>query len=81
MSRCRSTLVHLLGGWNVCLNPSNGVCNPKSQVFDVSGDQPLVHKGLYVCDSSLIPCLVGINPIVTITIASEYLSKHLVKEV
>ncbi|XP_039122109.1 uncharacterized protein LOC120258737 [Dioscorea cayenensis subsp. rotundata] len=81
MSRYRSTSVHLLGGCNAALDPSNGVCNPKGQVFDMSGDQPAVHKGLYVCDASLIPCSIGINPILTITTASEYISKHLVKEV
>ncbi|XP_039121514.1 uncharacterized protein LOC120258220 isoform X1 [Dioscorea cayenensis subsp. rotundata] len=81
MSRYRSTSVHLLGGCNAASDSLNGVCNPKGQVFDVSGDQPARHEGLYVCDGSLIPCSVGINPILTITTTSEYISKHLVQEV
>ncbi|KAM0946207.1 putative long-chain-alcohol oxidase [Dioscorea sansibarensis] len=81
MSRYRSTSVHLLGGCNAASDSSNGVCNPKGQVYDVSGHQPAEHAGLYVCDGSLIPCSVGINPILTITTVSEYISKHLVHEV
>ncbi|KAJ0972728.1 hypothetical protein J5N97_020687 [Dioscorea zingiberensis] len=81
MSRYRSTSVHLLGGCNAASDPLNGVCSPKGLVFDVSGDQPVVHEGLYVCDASLIPCSVGINPVLTITTAAEYISKHLVQDV
>ncbi|KAJ4830117.1 hypothetical protein Tsubulata_001330 [Turnera subulata] len=80
MSRYSSTAVHLLGGCNASSDSSGGVCNHKGQVFD-SKTPSSVHGGLYVCDASLIPCSVGINPCLTITIAAEHISRHLVKDV
>ncbi|KAL5740012.1 hypothetical protein ACOSQ2_029192 [Xanthoceras sorbifolium] len=80
MSRFRSTSVHLLGGCNASSDPSQGVCNSKGQVFDTQAPAT-VHPGLYVCDASLIPCSVGINPSLTIAAAAEYVSRHLVKDV
>ncbi|XP_077232090.1 uncharacterized protein LOC143866500 [Tasmannia lanceolata] len=81
MSRYRSSSVHLLGGCNVASDPSHGVCNPNGQVFDQRNPSPTVHGGLYVCDASLIPCSVGINPCLTIATAAEYVSRHLVQDV
>lgn len=80
MSRYRSTSVHLLGGCNASSNPSQGVCNPQGQVFD-SQTPSALHSGLYVCDASLIPCSVGINPSLTIATAAEFVSKYLVQDV
>ncbi|KAJ4705296.1 Long-chain-alcohol oxidase FAO4B [Melia azedarach] len=80
MSRYRSTSVHLLGGCNASSDPSHGVCNPNGQVFDPKAPTD-VHPGLYVCDASLIPCSVGINPSLTIAAAAEHVSRHLVKDV
>ncbi|KAK9289704.1 hypothetical protein L1049_007863 [Liquidambar formosana] len=65
MSKYRSTSVHLLGGCNASSDSSYGVCNPSGQVFDLKSPTS-VHPGLYVCDASLIPCSVGINPCLTI---------------
>ncbi|XVE61454.1 hypothetical protein DITRI_Ditri06bG0041500 [Diplodiscus trichospermus] len=79
MSKYRSTSVHLLGGCNASSDISNGVCNPNGQVFDPEAPG-LVHQGLYVCDASLIPCSVGVNPSLTIAAAAEHVSKHLVKD-
>ncbi|XP_040373128.1 uncharacterized protein LOC112193739 isoform X2 [Rosa chinensis] len=79
MSKYRSTAVHLLGGCNVSSDPSGGVCNPNGQVFEPDSSST-VHPGLYVCDASLIPCSVGINPSLTITTAAEHISKNLVQE-
>ncbi|ONK71300.1 uncharacterized protein A4U43_C04F7050 [Asparagus officinalis] len=81
MSRYRSTTVHLLGGCNAASDASNGVCNPKGQVFYTNGAKDLVHKGLYVCDASLIPCSIGINPCLTITTVAEQVSRNLVQDV
>ncbi|OMO82332.1 hypothetical protein CCACVL1_11980 [Corchorus capsularis] len=82
MSKYRSTSVHQLGGCNASSDFSDGVCNPNGQVFDPEGEAPSqVHKGLYVCDASLIPCSVGVNPSLTIAAAAEHVSKHLVKDV
>ena len=80
LSRYRSTSVHLLGGCNASSDPSYGVCNPSGQVFDPESSV-MVHQGLYVCDGSLIPCSIGINPSLTIASAAEYVSRHLVKDV
>lgn len=80
MSRYRSTSVHHLGGCNASSDHVCGVCNPSGQVFDPEGPAT-VHAGLYVCDASLIPCSVGINPSLTIATAAEYVSKHLVRDV
>lgn len=77
MSRFRSASVHLLGGCNASSDSSDGVCNPSGLVFypEVPG---LVHQGLYVCDASLIPCSVGVNPCLTIAAAAEHVCKDLV---
>ncbi|XVE61452.1 hypothetical protein DITRI_Ditri06bG0041300 [Diplodiscus trichospermus] len=80
MSKYRSTSVHLLGGCNASSDISDGVCNPNGQVFDPEAPG-LVHQGLYVCDASLIPCSVGVNPSLTIAAAAEHVSKHLVKDI
>ncbi|RVW48098.1 hypothetical protein CK203_073501 [Vitis vinifera] len=80
MSRYRSTSVHLLGGCNASSHPSDGVCNPNGQVFDPKFPTS-VHSGLYVCDASLIPCSVGVNPCLTIATAAEHVSNHLVQDV
>ena len=81
MSRYRSTTVHLLGGCNAASDPSHGVCNAKGQVFNPNGNQPTVHQDLYVCDASLIPCSIGINPCLTIATVGEHLSRQLVQDV
>ncbi|KAL8113468.1 hypothetical protein AgCh_020688 [Apium graveolens] len=80
ISKYRSTSVHLLGGCNAASDPSHGVCNTNGQVFDTNLHDS-VHTGLYVCDASLIPCSVGVNPSLTIATVSEHVSRHLVKDV
>eukprot|EP00271_Cylindrocystis_brebissonii_P003575 TRINITY_DN146_c0_g1_i1.p1 TRINITY_DN146_c0_g1~~TRINITY_DN146_c0_g1_i1.p1 ORF type:complete len:1303 (-),score=251.33 TRINITY_DN146_c0_g1_i1:1318-5226(-) len=42
-------------------------------------DSPLIHPGLYVCDASLIPCTVGVNPIATIVGVSEHVAEQMVR--
>ncbi|KAK9127825.1 hypothetical protein Syun_016622 [Stephania yunnanensis] len=80
MSKYRSTSVHLLGGCSVAADHTNGVCNHYGQVFDPSLPET-VHPGLYICDASLIPCSIGINPCLTIATAAEYVSRHLVQDI
>ncbi|KAF9680858.1 hypothetical protein SADUNF_Sadunf06G0165300 [Salix dunnii] len=80
MSKYRSTTVHLLGGCNASSDASGGVCNHKSQVFDLK-TPATVHAGLYVCDASLIPCSVGINPSLTIATAAEHACRYLVQDI
>ncbi|KAF9680856.1 hypothetical protein SADUNF_Sadunf06G0165100 [Salix dunnii] len=80
MSKYRSTAVHLLGGCNASSDSSGGVCNHKGQVFDPK-TPATVHAGLYVCDASLIPCSVGINPSLTIATAAEHACRYLVQDI
>ncbi|KAI8562988.1 hypothetical protein RHMOL_Rhmol03G0078900 [Rhododendron molle] len=81
VSRRRSTSVHHLGGCNASSDPSSGVCNPNGQVFDRRSHTSSVLAGLYVCDASLLPCSVGLNPSLTIATLSEHVSRHLVQDV
>ncbi|PIN24634.1 Triglyceride lipase-cholesterol esterase [Handroanthus impetiginosus] len=76
MSRYRSTSVHLLGGCTASSDVSSGVCNPNGQVFDAKSPTG-VHPGLYICDASIIPCSVGINPCLTIAAAAEHVRRKL----
>ncbi|KAF2307651.1 hypothetical protein GH714_030596 [Hevea brasiliensis] len=79
ISRYRSTAVHLLGGWNASLDSSAGVCNHKGQVLNQKL-LPLCTQAS-ICDASLIPCSVGINPCLTIATVAEHVSRHLVQDV
>lgn len=81
VSRYRSTSVHHFGGCNAASDPSSGVCNPNGQVFNRGSHTSSVLPGLYVCDASLLPCSVGINPCLTIATLSEHISKHLVHDI
>ncbi|KAF2289712.1 hypothetical protein GH714_038141 [Hevea brasiliensis] len=76
--RYRSTAVHLLGGCNASSDSLGGVCNHNGQVFDPKTPTS-VYPGLYVCDASLIPCSVGLNPCLTIATAAEHVSRHIVQ--
>ncbi|XP_050381994.1 uncharacterized protein LOC126798942 isoform X2 [Argentina anserina] len=80
MAKYRSASVHHLGGCIASSDPSHGVCNPDGQVFDPKSPVT-VHPGLYVCDASLIPCSVGINPSLTIATVAEHVSRNLVQDI
>lgn len=79
MSKYRSTSVHLLGGCVASPDFTSGVCNPRGQVFDTNSETG-VHAGLYICDASMIPCSVGINPCLTVAAAAEHVSRHIVQD-
>ena len=43
---------------------TQGVVDDTARVFDASSsDSQAVHKGLYVCDGSIIPRPLGVNPL------------------
>lgn len=62
--------VHALGGAVMADSAQEGVVNHKNQVFS-SESGTAVYDNLYVCDGSVIPAAVGVNPLFTISAVSE----------
>ena len=58
------TTAHILGGAPIGASARDGVIGTDHQVFG--------HPGLYVCDGSMIPANLGVNPSLTITALSEH---------
>ncbi len=70
---------HPLGGCGMGQTAADGVVNHKCQVFDGRG-QETTHSGLYVCDGSVIPRSIGVNPLLTITALAERAMVHLARD-
>ena len=62
--------VHPLGGCIMGDDATQGVVNDACQVY-AGASGTAVHDGLYVCDGSVIPAAVGVNPLLTITAVAE----------
>ena len=58
------TTAHILGGAPIGESAESAVIGPDNQVFG--------HPGLYVCDGSMIPANLGVNPSLTITALTEH---------
>ena len=57
------TTAHILGGAAIGASPETGVVDERNEVFG--------HPGLFVCDGSMIPANLGVNPSLTITAVTE----------
>src|SRR5690606_18274201 len=73
--------VHPLGGCGIGFDRTVGVVDDTARVFDAASSDPqAVHRGLYVCDGSIIPRPLGVNPLLTITALSERAMIHLARD-
>lgn len=71
--------VHPLGGCAMADDASKGVVDDRCRVF--SGQEGSdVHKGLYVCDGSVIPMPLGVNPLWTICAIAERACHYMAEE-
>ncbi|KAL0944859.1 glucose-methanol-choline oxidoreductase [Colletotrichum truncatum] len=63
--------VHAIGGARISNDGkgSSGGVNSDGQLFKGEGEE--VHKGLIVCDGTIIPAALGVNPFATITALAE----------
>ena len=57
------TTAHILGGAGIGQDRDHGVVDANHEVWD--------HPGLYVCDGSVVPANLGVNPSLTITAMTE----------
>ncbi|KAK1590288.1 glucose-methanol-choline oxidoreductase [Colletotrichum navitas] len=63
--------VHAIGGARISADGTgaSGGVNDKGQLFVDNTDK--VHKGLVVCDGTIVPAALGVNPFATITALAE----------
>jgi cholesterol oxidase len=76
-SGTKPATAHPLGGCGMGQDANTGVVNHKCQVFS-KGES--VHAGLYVCDGSVIPRSIGVNPLLTITALTERAMIHFARD-
>lgn len=71
--------VHPLGGCNMADSAEQGVVNHENKVFS-SNTGETTYEGLYVCDGSVVPTSLGVNPLLTISAISERCAVRLAAE-
>jgi cholesterol oxidase len=60
----RVSTAHILGGATMGRSENEGVCDSEGRVFG--------YENMYICDGSLVPANLTVNPSLTITALSEY---------
>lgn len=63
-----ATTAHILGGAVIGAGPATGVVDHRNRVFG--------YENLLVCDGSVVPANVGVNPSLTITALTEHAMSH-----
>lgn len=66
--------VHPLGGCSMGDDIGTGVVNDRCEVFNPAGG---VYEGLYICDGSVLPGSIGVNPLLTICAITERACDHM----
>jgi choline dehydrogenase-like flavoprotein len=64
------TSAHLLSACRMAERAEDGVVDPDGEVFG--------HENLYVCDASVVPYALGVNPALTISAIAERVSERIV---
>lgn len=66
--------VHPLGGCPMGDDATRGAVDADGRVFQADGSP---HEGLYVCDASVIPTSLGVNPFLTIAAVAERTARRM----
>ena len=64
-----ATTAHILGGAVIGASPETGVVDERHRVFG--------YENLLVCDGSVVPANIGVNPSLTITALAEHAMSHI----
>ncbi len=72
----RLMTVHPLGGCRLADNSDSGVADDMGEVFEPTPSGDRRHHGLYVCDGSIVPKSLGVNPALTISALAERIATN-----
>ncbi|MFO0757238.1 MAG: GMC family oxidoreductase [Byssovorax sp.] len=75
----RLVTVHPLGGCPMADDAERGVVDDRCRVY-AGPSGASVHQGLYVCDGSVVPSPLGVNPLLTISAITERACHYIAEE-